>query len=66
MGSPQSKLSRATGCLAGRSRQSGNLPQHRAKQPPRQVALRQHQPVVARVFEQPATGLDQPLLQTGQ
>src|ERR1019366_595167 len=39
---------------------------HAPEQPPGQVALRQHQPVVPRVLDQPAAGLHQPLLQAGQ
>jgi len=41
-------------------------PHHRPEKPPRQVTLRQQQPVVACVLEQPAARLHQSLLQAGQ
>ncbi len=37
--------------LSGRHWQQGNPPHHRPEQPPRQVALRQEQPVIARMFD---------------
>ena len=40
--------------------------QHRTEQAPRQVTLRQEQPVVARVFHEPRARLDEELLETGQ
>jgi hypothetical protein len=43
-----------------------DLRQHVRKQPPREMALRQQQPVVARMLYEPSAGLDQPLLQAGQ
>ena len=52
--------------LSRRGRQRRDLPQHAGKQPPRQVTLRQQQPVVAGVFYQPPTGFHQPLLKAGQ
>ena len=42
------------------------LPYHSRKQPPCEMALGQHQPVVPRVLDEPAAGLHHPLLQTGQ
>ena len=41
-------------------------PHHTPIQPPRQMALRQHQPVVAGMFHQPSARLHQSLLQTLQ
>ena len=41
-------------------------PQHACEQAPRQMTLRQEQPVVASMLYQPAAGLHQPLLQAGQ
>ena len=52
--------------LPRRHREGGNPSHHRPEQPPRQMAFRQQQPVVPRVLHQPAAGLHQPLLQTGQ
>ena len=52
---PQPQLSR-------RKRQPGDALEHTAKQPFRQVALRQQQPVIAGMFHQPAARLHQPLL----
>src|SRR5664280_2870224 len=54
---PQPRLSR-------RKRQPGEPPEHTAKQPFRQVALRQQQPIIAGMFHQPSSRLHQPLLQT--
>src|ERR1039457_5250957 len=48
------------------NRQPRDSPEHTAKQPPRQMALRQQEPVVAGMFHQPSSGLHQPLLQAGQ
>src|ERR1039458_4586010 len=56
---PQPRLSR-------RKRQPRDSPEHTAKQPPRHMALRQQEPVVAGMFHQPSSGLHQPLLQAGQ
>src|ERR1035437_1699859 len=56
---PQPRLSR-------RKRQPGDPPEHTAKQPFRQMALRQQQPIIAAFFPQPPAGLPQPLLQAGQ
>jgi hypothetical protein len=47
-------------------RQHRDLPQHAGKQPPRQMPFGQQQPVVARMLDEPSTGLHQPLLQAGQ
>jgi len=47
-------LLRCAGRLSGWHRQRLNPLQHAAKQPPRQVALRQQQPIVAGVFNQTA------------
>src|ERR1035441_4547297 len=52
--------------LSRRKRQPRDSPEHTAKQPPRQMALRQQEPVVAGMFHQPSSGLHQPLLQAGQ
>ena len=52
---PQPQLSR-------RKRQPGDALEHTAKQPFRQVALRQQQPVIAGMFHQPSARLHQPLL----
>ena len=59
-------LLRPAGRLSGRHRQRHNSLQHAAKQPARQVALRQQQPVVAGGFDQTTPGFHQPLLQAGQ
>src|ERR1019366_374110 len=56
---PQPRLSR-------RKRQPSDPPEHTAKQPFRQMALRQQQPIIAGMFHQPSTRLHQPLLQAGQ
>src|ERR1035437_9607913 len=56
---PQPRLSR-------RKRQPGDPPEHVAKQPFRQMALRQQQPIIAGMFHQPSSRLHQPLLQTRQ
>jgi hypothetical protein len=40
--------------------------QHAPKQPPREVTLRQQQPIIAGMLDQPPARLDQPLLQTRQ
>src|ERR1039458_10117815 len=53
---PQPRLSR-------RKRQIGYPPEHIAKQPFRQMALRQQEPVVAGMFHQPSARLHQSLLQ---
>ena len=66
MGSPQSKLSRATGCLGGRYRQQCDPAQHRSESPSIEVSFRQEKPIVAGMFHQPSSGLHQPLLQTGK
>src|ERR1019366_10070199 len=47
---PQLRLSR-------RKRQSGDPPEHTAKQPFRQVAFRQQQPIIPGMFHQPSSGL---------
>ncbi len=60
---PGAILSAIHQSASSRQRQHRDLPQHAGKQPPRQMALRQHQPVVARVFDEPSAGLHQPLLQ---
>jgi len=52
--------------LSGWHRQSLNPPHHASKQVPRQMALRQQQPVIASVLDQPPAGLHQPLLQAAQ
>jgi hypothetical protein len=39
---------------AGRHRQRPDPPEHRPEQPPRQVTLRQQEPVVAGVLDKPA------------
>ena len=51
---------------ACRHRQGPDPLQHRPDQAPRQVTLRQEQPVVARVFHEPRGRLDEALLETGQ
>ena len=56
---PQPRLSR-------RKRQPIDPPQHIGKQPPRQITLRQQQPIIAGMFHQPAARLHQPLLETRQ
>src|SRR5450759_5552137 len=56
---PQPRLSR-------RKRQSIDPPQHTGKQPPRQMTLRQQQPIIAGMFHQPAARLHQPLLEPRQ
>ena len=54
-------------CLSRRRRQQrGDLVQHATEEPPRQVTLRQQQPIVAGMFNQTASGFHQPLLQAGQ
>ena len=50
--------------LAGRHRQRIDPPDHAPEQPPCEMALRQHQPVVPGVLDQPAARLHQPMLQT--
>ena len=62
---PRRDLLRAALGLSRRQRQRRNLPQHADKQPPRQMALRQEQPVVACMLDQSSAGFHQPLLQTG-
>ena len=52
--------------LSGWQRQSLHPPQHASEQAPRQMALRQQQPVVPRMLYQPPAGLHQPLLQARQ
>ena len=49
-----------------RHRQGSNPQPHRSEQPPRQMTLRQQQPVVARGLNQTTAGLHQPLLQARQ
>ena len=49
--------------LPARQRQRPDPVQHVTEQPPVQMPLGQQQPVVARVLDQPAAGLHQPLLQ---
>jgi hypothetical protein len=49
--------------LPGRQRPSLYPPQYASEQAPRQVALRQEQPLVASMLYQPSAGLHQPLLQ---
>ena len=49
-----------------RDRERRDPLEHRPEQAPSQVTLRQQQPVIARVFHQPATRLDKALLETGQ
>jgi len=51
--------------LPGWQRQSLQAPQYAPEQAPRQVALRQQQPIVAGMLDQPPAGFHQPLLQTG-
>ena len=51
--------------LSRRRRQRRDLPQHAGEQPPRQMALRQQQPVVPGMLDEPSAGLHQPLLQAG-
>ncbi len=48
---------------AGRHRQRPDPLKHRPEQASGQMALRQQEPVIARVFYQPAAGLDEALLQ---
>ena len=52
----------AIGVLPARHRQRPDPPQHLAKQPPRQMTLRQEQPIIAGMFHQPTARLHQPLL----
>jgi len=52
--------------LSRSRRQRLHSPHHRRKQPPGQMTLGQHQPVVAGVFDQPPTCFHAPLLQAGQ
>ena len=52
--------------LPGRHCQRINPPYHAPEQPPREMTLGQHQPVVPPVFHQPAAGLHQALLQAAQ
>src|ERR1035437_5850012 len=59
-------LLRSAGCLSRWRRQRRDAPQHAAKKPPRQMTLRQQQPVVARVLDQTSAGFHQALLQAGQ
>jgi hypothetical protein len=56
-------LLRSAGRLSGWHRQRHNPLENAAKQPLRQVALRQQHPIVAGVFNQTAPGFHQPLLQ---
>jgi hypothetical protein len=50
----------------GRHVQRPDPLEHRPEQPPRQMALRQQEPVVAGVLDQPPTRLDEALLETGE
>jgi len=58
-------LLRSAGRLSRWRRQRHNPLQHAAKQSPRQMTLRQQQPVVPGVLYQPPAGFHQPLLQAG-
>jgi len=53
--------SRSSSCWR---RQRLDPARHASEQPARQMALRQHQPVVPGILDQPAAGPHQPLLQT--
>src|SRR5271165_6873274 len=64
LGSRSSELSSCL--LPACDGQHRDPPHHTPKEPPRQMALRQQQPVIAGVFHQASTGLHQPLLQAGQ
>ena len=52
--------------LPRRERQRLDPPRHCPEEPPRQMSLRQQQPVIRGVLGQPAARLHQPLLQTRQ
>ncbi len=56
---PQPQLSR-------RNRQPGYPLAHPAKQPSRQMTLRQEQPIIPGMFHQPSACFHQPLLQAGE
>jgi hypothetical protein len=51
---------------AGRHGQRPDPLEHRPEQPPRQMALRQQEPVVPGVLDQPSTRFDEALLEAGQ
>ncbi|MEO7861597.1 MAG: hypothetical protein ABIU05_14395 [Nitrospirales bacterium] len=53
-------------CIPRLHRQRGNPPHHSSTQTPRQMTIRQQQPVIHGVFDQSATRLHQPLLQVRQ
>ncbi len=62
-----SRLLPLSSCLlSGRHRQRRDPPHHASKEPPRQVALCEQQPVIPGVLDQPPAGLHQPLLQARQ
>src|SRR6266852_3096266 len=63
---PPSKSAALAFALSRWRPQHRDLPQHAAKQPPRQRTLRQQQPVVTCVLNQPSAGLHHPPLQAGQ
>lgn len=48
------------------ARRRPDPPEHRPEQPPREMALRQQEPVVADVLDQPPTRLDEALLKAGE
>jgi hypothetical protein len=52
--------------LTRRRRRGGNPSHQHCEQPPREMALGQHQPVVPRVLDQTTASLHQALLQAGQ
>ena len=52
--------------LPRRERQCSGPPHHCPEEPPRQMTLRQQQPVVASMLNQPTSGLHQALLHAGQ
>ena len=52
--------------LPRRHWQPSNPPYHDPEQTPRQMTLRQEQPIIAGMFNQPPARLHQPLLQAGQ
>src|SRR6266852_2945308 len=60
---PPSKSAALAFALSRWRPQHRDLPQHAAKQPPRQRTLRQQQPVVTCVLNQPSAGLHHPPLQ---
>lgn len=55
-------LLRSAHTLSRRRRQLGDLPQYAGKHPPRQMALRQPQPIVPCMLDQPSAGFHQSLL----